>query len=451
MNMAFSKELLKTQIQNLPHSPGIYKFKNVQNKIIYIGKAKNLKHRVGSYFSSVVEPNSKTGQLVAQIHSVEVIEVKSEVEALILEAYLIGKHKPFYNIVLKDDKSFLYIEILQEKVKIDGKETLLPRVKVSRKGDIIKSSVVFGPFPNSSATRFVLRNIRRHFPYRDCSLSKFNLHNKMGKPCLYGDLGLCSAPCSKNITPAKYRGQISKIKDFLNGKSSKIISSLEKKMLIASKNQQYEEAGKLRDRLRNFNYVREKRIPANLYVEKPDLLQDLQQKSLTQLRDAIPILKEIPTRIECFDIANLGMDAVVGSMVVSLDGKLQRGLYRRFKIKTPGLKDDFARLAEVLYRRLRRGLLAEKDWEFPSLLVLDGGIPQLSVVMQVLKKMNLNYIPVIGIAKREEKLIYFDGGRFEEISLPKQSEALQLIIRMRDEAHRFAQDYHHSLRLRDIL
>lgn len=453
-------QFLKSQLQDIPQAPGVYKFKDEVGTVIYVGKAKNLRHRVGSYFQTKYSPltkgqiplasettgdyvfNSKTSRLVESITSIEVIQVKSEFEALVLEAFLIKEFKPFFNIVLKDDKSFLYIEILSE-------EELFPWLRLSRKNDLKQNSDFFGPFPSSESAKFVFKTIRKFFPYRDCSDTKFSTYSKRKKPCLYGDLGLCPSPCAGAINSRKYKSRVRGIKEFLSGESLEIILELEKKMKQASLARNYEEAAEYRDTLHKFNYVREKRIPASLYAQKPDLLQDLEHLALTQLQDSLPNLKSFPARIECYDISNLGKTWVVGSMVVAINGKLQKSLYRQFKVKG-NFSDDALRMSEVLSRRLKRGLSKEKNWDLPDLLILDGGIPQLSSARQILKNMGLEEIPLVGLTKKEEILVYFDGVKYTEITLPLGSEGQNLIIKLRDEAHRFAQSYHHKLRLNEI-
>jgi len=254
----------------------------------------------------------------------------------------------------------------------------------------------------------------------------------------------------QRITPSKYRSEISKIKNFLNGKSSKIISSLESQMRDLSKKQKYEDASEIRDILAKFNYVREKRIPADLYAQRPDLLQDLESQALIQLKESLPNLETTPTRIECYDISNLGTEDAVGSMVVAQNGRLQKSLYRRFKIKTKNLPDDSSRMAEVLFRRLKKGINAQENWDLPDLIVLDGGVPQLSLIMKVFEKLGVSHIPLVGLTKKEEILVYFNGEDYEEITLSKETEGLKLIIHLRDESHRFAQAYHHKLRMKKI-
>ncbi len=459
-------------IKGLSKSPGIYKFLSSAGEVLYVGKAKNLRTRVGSYFKTKLDARSKTCALVQNISDIDYIEVFSEIEALILEARLIKEYSPHYNIVLKDDKSFLYIEIIDEFFKIDGVKVNFPRVKVSRKPDLAKSSLRFGPFPSSKATKFVLRSLRKHFLFRDCSKSKYNSHTLLKRPCLYGDIGLCTAPCVGAISSENYFVNISHLCKFLSGQSEEILLDLQSKMEVTSRNQDYENAVKYRDLIQDFNYVREMRIPAELYEQNPDLKEDLAEKSLELLLETLPVLSVPPKRIECYDISELSGTDSVGSMVVAIDGNLVSSLYRRFKIRLVDVddwverrgrgriistKDDSAKLAEVLERRFARmkkeianngGVMG---WEKPDLVVLDGGRPQIRAGLKVLKAMDVLDVPLIGLAKKEETIVYYYQGKFSERKLKKSNEGLQLLIRLRDEAHRFAQDYHHRLRVKELL
>lgn len=436
---------LKDKVKELTTNPGIYQYKNKSGKVIYVGKAKNLKNRVNSYFNVKLDPHSKTATLVKQIHSLTYIETLSELEALILEAALIKKYQPKYNIALKDDKSYLYIVIRPNRFDLNGKKLLVPKIIAARETDLQKGDLSFGPYPHGRKATDILRILRRIIPYRDCSEGKFNKYQKLASPCLYGHIGLCQAPCSGRISPENYRKDINRIKNLLSGDSNKFILSIEKEMKKASKEEKFEDAAYYRDILSKFRYIRQKFSSAQQYIDNPYLVEDLREKALTQLKDSIPFLKDLPERIECYDISNIsGVDAV-GSMVVAINGEITKREYRRFKIKTKKTPDDFHMMSEVLTRRLK------KDWNSPDLLVLDGGKGQLSVVQEVLNDLNLD-IPMIGLAKKFETIVYIDPDtlNFVEINLDRDSEGLKLLQRLRDEAHRFAQAYHHKLRLNQI-
>lgn len=435
---------LKEKIKSLPLTPGIYIYRDIEGVVIYVGKAKRLRNRVISYFRGTLDKRTKTYALVQNIHDLETINTNSEFEALILEAELIQKYQPKYNIVLKDDKSYLYIVIRDD---MPG----LPTVLTARKTQLLDKDTVFGPFTSSSTTKYVVKALRKMFPFRDCSKSKFTKYQKQGTPCLYGHLGLCPAPCVNTyLNTHDYRKNISSIKRTLKGNTSSLLNDIEKSMVQASKNEDFEVAAHLRDILKNFEYIRRDFHSAQEYIENPYLLEDLEREYLDSLVQLLPNLKSIPQRIECYDISNISGKEAVGSMVVAIDGKIDNREYRKFKIKTKDTPDDFAMMAEVLRRRLsREGDTNGKHWGTPDLIVLDGGKGQLSAVMPVLLDLNLD-IPLVGLAKKFETIVYHDGLDYVELRYPKESPGLNLLIRLRDESHRFAQKYHHELRIKSI-
>ena len=450
-------EDVKKQVKKLPQTHGVYLFKNAQGKIIYVGKAKSLKSRVSSYFQKSLSLGLKTRMLVKNIADLEIIKTESELESLILEAELIKKYKPRYNVIYKDDKSYLYIVIRNDIVDIDGKKTKLPKILTSRKTDLKKGDVTFGPYPNATTAKRIMRTLRKIFPYRDCSGAKFGRYQKLNKPCLYGHLDLCSAPCLWGASVVDYKKEVARVRSFLSGKSSSIIKDYEKRMKEASKKREYEEAAHLRDTLKRFEYIRANFKTADKYIENPNLVEDLAECSLKDLQENIEILKDSPERIECYDISSISGQEAVGSMVVSTNGQIDKSEYKRFKVKLPPKSDDVGMMREVLGRRFSRGANStskaspktKKDWDLPDLIVLDGGKGQISGVLDIMQEKGID-IPVVGIAKRHETLIYKIDGEFKEINLPEDNGGLRLIIRLRDEAHRFAQSYHHHLRLKKI-
>jgi excinuclease ABC subunit C len=436
-------EELREKAKSLPTVPGIYKFKDDSGEIIYVGKAKVLKNRVRSYFQGNLDVTSKTYALVQRIREIEYVEALSELEALILEAELIKKFRPKYNIALKDDKSYLYIVIRNERFDMRGKKVSVPKVVTARRTDLMEKDIVFGPYPDGSTAKYIVRTIRKLFPYRDCSAAKFNRYKNLGNPCLYGYLGLCSGPCAGNISMEEYKKDIKRVKRFLSGDSSKITDTIRREMSKASKRQEFERAAELRDMLQKFDYVRQSFKTANKYIENPYLVEDLITKSLDELVANIPELQTLPQRIECYDIANISGKEAVGSMVVSTNGRLDSSEYRKFKIKLKDEPDDFGMMREVLNRLLKN------DWPVPDLIVLDGGKGQLSTILNLFEELGVS-IPIIGLAKRYETIVYRENGVFMELNLPKDNEGLKLLQRLRDEAHRFAQKYHHNLRLKKI-
>ncbi|KKS60493.1 MAG: Excinuclease ABC C subunit domain protein [candidate division WWE3 bacterium GW2011_GWB1_42_41] len=441
---------LKEKLKDLPTTPGVYIYEDAGGEIIYVGKAKNLRSRVSSYFRLNLDKSSKTFALVEKTNDMRFIEVDSELEALILEAELIKKHLPQFNISLKDDKSYLYVGIKSEKVDLDGKATNIQKIETFRKPDTTKYQYFYGPFPDGGSVKQLVRTLRKILPFRDCSVAKYNKYKKLGTPCLYGHINLCPAPCVNGsaIMPV-YKNNIKAIKSILSGKTSKLINALEKQMRSFATSENFEKAAEIRNTLNKFNYVRQSfRLPAE-YIENPYLLDDLAKSALEDLVKIVPVIKQLPTRIECYDISNISGKEAVGSMVTAINGRIDKREYKRFKIRTKNTADDFFMIREVIYRRLSHETNEKKNsWGLPSLVVLDGGKGQLSSAMEAMTKLNLD-IPMIGLAKKEETVVYYDNG-FYGINPGVDSPGMRLLINLRDESHRFAQKYHHMLRSKKI-
>jgi len=445
---------ISQKVESLPQTPGSYIFKDAGGKVIYVGKAKNLKSRVKSYFSVSIPSDFKTAELVSKINDLEFIKVGSEFEALILEAELIKKYRPKYNIVLKDDKSRIYIVIRDDIISILGKKYKLPKVITARKPDLRDSDIVFGPYPNNVVVRKILTTSRKIFPFRDCNYTKFAKYRKIGSPCLYGHMGICPSPClvSEPSDLSSYKKNIFGLKKILSGNATGLIKNIKRKMQIYSQNEKFEEAAVYRDLLDKFYFVQKTFREAEEYINNPYLIDDINKKSLEEIKDFLPFLKNLPRRIECYDISNISGKEAVGSMVVSINGSIDKSEYKRFKIKFKKTPDDFGMMYEVLYRRLKRELPGSdmKSWGVPDLIVVDGGKPQVSSASDVLRDLEI-LVPVVGIAKKYETLVYKEGKDFIEKTFPKDSLGMKLIIKLRDESHRFAQSYHHLLRKKSLL
>lgn len=411
-----------SEYKKLPSFPGVYIFRDKEKVVIYVGKAINLRNRVSSYFQKNVE-SAKTRALVESIVQIDFIEVTSDIEALLLEAKLIKQHQPFYNARLKDDKDYLYIIFSSEE---------FPKVTTGRKRDIVTASEYFGPFTTARATRDTLRLARKIFPFRT------NCRPNSGKACLSYHLGLCPGVCVGLITKSQYRKNLRKLKKFLNGETTFLLSRLRKEMVIAAKKQSYEEAGNIRDKISAIERTTKRYEEVDKYLDGPEALEGVYQLQLEELAKYLG-LKETPSRIECYDISNIQGTSSVGSMVVLVNGKINKDEYRRFKIKTVSGINDPASMAEVIGRRFHN------DWEWPDLLVVDGGRTQLNAAVVVLTELKIN-IPVIGLAKRNEEI--YRVGEKQVLRFPKNSPALLLVQRIRDEAHRFAITYHRKLRSR---
>lgn len=549
-------EKLKESLKLLPSLPGCYIYYNSDNEIIYVGKAKILKRRVKSYFNRKHHDSVKVNILVSQIDHLEYIITNTEVEALILESHLIKKHKPRYNILLKDDKKYPYFLITDED---------FPRIQIVRKRNINpEKGKYYGPYTNIRAMHSTLDFLKKIFPLRQCKTPKFK-----NRPCLYYHIGKCLAPCQNMVTSKEYKAIVQQAELFLSGKQTELMKQLMEQIQKYSDTEQFEKAARLRDsyfdlqktlekqkvvyentklnediislqhedgilaivimmiregRLidkKDFTYEVEEedkteffetffkeyyntlslefpdRIVSNeleavgnkaLYEEWLEIisgkkvkisygksvqgkeLQSLADKNaqvildnaklskMSKIRDDFnqigSYLKEklklnnFPYRMECYDISHIQGTNTVASMVTFINGLSKKSEYRKFKVKsTEGKPDDFLSMKEVLTRRLSR--LGEKGWDKPDLIIIDGGKGQLSSVMQIVKEMGITGIDFVSLAKRQEEV--FLPHCSKSILLPRESSALFLIQRIRDEAHRFAITYHRNLRSKNSL
>jgi len=413
--------MIKTAIQDIiktiPLTSGVYLMKNSSGKVIYIGKAVSLRKRVQSYFRKTQGGRTKTDLLVSQIDDIDYIETDSEAEALILEASLIKKYDPKYNIELKDDKSYPLIEINDE---------IFPRITVERPHKRKKSSDYYGPYVNPGLIREALTIIRRIFPFRTCNPFP-------DKECLDYHIGLCDAPCIEKISKKEYAKNVRNVCLILEGKRDVLYRKLKREMESLASTQKFEQAAKVRDQLRAIGALYSGTKDVNYYKEAEQL-----QRALN--------LPRLPERIETFDISNIMGQQAVGSMVAFLCGKPDKSNYRRFRIKDVQGIDDFRMIAEVVKRRYRR--LRNDGSAFPDLIVIDGGKGQLSAAVAELQKLEVD-IPIVSLAKREEEI--FAPKKRDAIRLSSNSLGLQLLQRMRDEAHRFAISYHRKLRTKGTL
>ena len=546
---------------SIPDTPGSYQFKDAHGRVIYVGKAKSLRSRLSNYFQKNLPV--RTAQMVATAETVEWIQVRNEVEALMLEYSLIKQHRPRFNVRLVDDKSYPYLAVT---VSDDW-----PRPMVMR-GARKKGVRYFGPYGNAYAIRETLDLLIRTFPLRTCSDNKFNHHQKLGRPCLLFHIEKCSGPCVGEVTREDYQGYTEELLQFLDGDTEEVVVNLDTRMRKAANELEFEQAARLRDRLTSVNKAIERqqmvadrnedidvfgvsddeleaavqvfhvrkgrvvgrkgfvldkvedldahqltgRILEGFYAEPPPIGMpktvlvpndpddvDLYEQWLSGLRgSAVSVrvprrgekrslqetvtgnakeelvrhrlrrasdhnsrakalnelqehlgLPEPPLRIECYDMSHIQGSDYVGSMVVMEDGLPKKSEYRRFKIKSGQGNDDFMAMEEVLTRRLtayltdRERPVAERG-KFsypPQLLLVDGGKGQLGVAVRVLQDLGLDEeIPVASLAKRFEEV--FVPGLADPITIPRQSEGLYMLQRMRDESHRFAISFHRELR-----
>ena len=557
----------------IPELPGSYQFKDVHGRVIYVGKASNLRQRLSNYFQDPSQLHPRTAQMVATAETVEWMTVRNEVEALILEFSLIKQHHPRFNVRLRDDKSYPFLAVTTDEQ--------WPRAVVMR-GRTRKGTRYFGPYPHAYAIRDTLDLLLRTFPIRTCSPGKFNQHNKLGRPCLLFHIEKCSGPCVGEVSADAYAGLVKEFCDFLDGDTDEVIAKLQDDMNKAAAALEYEKAARLRDRLQSVAkaiekqqivgeksedidligiaqdeleaaiqifYVRKGRVVGrkgfildkvedlsqsglidriieSLYGDEPVLgvpkmvlvpdlpiaiatyeewlsfqrgskveiripqrgdkreLHELvtrnaseefvrhrmkrsadhnaRSRALTELQDLLG-LPEAPLRIECYDMAHLQGTDYVGSMVVLEDGLPAKREYRRFKVKEVPGNDDYAAMEEVLTRRFT-AYIEEREQPIetdeltqqqkprskkfvypPQLLLVDGGKGQLAVAERVLKNLGLDHeIPVASLAKRFEEV--FIPGQSDPVEVPRGSDALFMLQRIRDEAHRFANSFHRELR-----
>jgi excinuclease ABC subunit C len=549
---------------SIPDAPGSYQFKDGRGRVIYIGKAKSLRSRLSNYFQAPSSLPPRTAQMVQTAATVEWIQVRNDVEALMLENTLIKQHQPRFNVRLRDDKSYPFLA-----VTVDDE---WPRAMVMR-GRKRKGVRYFGPYGHAYAIRETLDLLLRTFPIRTCSDNKLGRHQRLGRPCLLFHIEKCSGPCVGEVTPEEYERLVDELLEFLDGDTDAIVAKLETQMTEAADALEFERAARLRDRLSSVQraiekqqmvvdkgedldviglagddleaavqvfYVRKGRVVGRkgfvldkaedltdaelidrvlegLYADEPPLgvpkqvlvpeassdpalyeewlsdfrgsrvavrvpqrgdkrvlLETVTQnareefnrhrlkraadhnsraKALRELQDVLR-LPEAPLRIECYDMSHIQGSDYVGSMVVLEDGLPNKAEYRRFKIKGVAGNDDFAAMEEVLTRRLTAYLadrdrpVSESPGKFaypPQLLLVDGGKGQLGVAERVVAELGLTEeIPIASLAKRFEE-VYLPGSS-DPVRIPRQSEALYLLQRIRDEAHRFAITYHRELR-----
>jgi excinuclease ABC subunit C len=554
-------DALKVLIKEFPTTSGVYLMKNALGKVIYVGKAKSLRARVRSYFNPAnQEASLKTRHLVNQIHHIDYMLTQSEVEAFLLEASLIKKFRPRYNIRLKDDKSYPYIRCSWDHD--------FPRLSLARRVAQDKS-LYFGPYTSSMAVRETLRFLERTFKIRDCTDSFFKNRTR---PCIAYQMGHCSAPCVNLISEEEYRKDVQAALDFLKGRSAKLMKELQVNMKQAAKEERFEAAAKLRDALGAMERIWEKQIVVSLkkeidqdivafvgdprgtlvetlhvragrvigtrphflpkldpnapgeeiqewltsflnqyYAENfvPDeillsvsiggdivkllkavlferfgktprievatgqegkkLLEMAQQNAQSHFNDIVSKrdhqlqglgqiqqrfgLQELPKRIECYDISHFQGTENVASQVVFEDGVPKKEDYRRYKLRTFEGSNDFAAMKEVLSRRFQH-----TEYDDPQLIVVDGGKGQLSMAVQALKEVGRTDVPVVGLAKartkgefseselRSTEERFFLPGRQNPLTFPSNSAAFQILVGIRDEAHRFAINYHRKLR-----
>jgi excinuclease ABC subunit C len=420
-----------------PTGPGVYLFQDKAGRVIYIGKAKNLRSRAGSYFLAAAAHDQRTANLVREAYDIDFIETESQVDALLMEARLVKDTQPKFNRDLRDDKSFPYLQITTHED--------FPRVEVTREP---RSSGVklYGPFANAGALRGAVQALQKVFKFRTCSLDieADDERWRWFRPCLLASINQCTAPCNFRIGKDEYRKDIKRLRMFLEGNRKKLLGEMRAEMAEASAARKFEQAARLRDEIDSLEKLNERgEIETH---EQPEVFYIDPKKGLAGLQKIFK-LETRPRNIEGVDIAHLGGTETVASLVQFLDGLPFKPGYRRFRIRDVEGIDDYASIREVVARRYRK-LRADGD-VFPDVLLVDGGLGQLRRAMEAFEKLKIQPPLVLSLAKKEE-LVYVMN-RSKPLRLSRRSYALRLLQYVRDEAHRFAQHYHHLLRRKRTL
>jgi excinuclease ABC subunit C len=434
-------ETIREKIKSFPAGPGLYFMKDSGDKVLYIGKAKNLRSRVASYFQPAVDLTASRGpkivEMLCKVETVDILETPNEVDAVLKEARLVKDIRPPYNTDLIDDKTFPYLEIT-------GREDF-PGVYITRKPRQ-KGSRLFGPFASAKDLRAVLVVLQKIFRFRTCNLniSEDDSKRRFFRPCLLYSIKQCTAPCGAKIDRHEYQKIIRDLVKFLLSKRSTILRQLKRQMAEASGAFEYEKAAMFRDRIRLIERLDRRGTPDENV--QPEVFAADPTEALIKLRELLQ--RAEPVRIiEGIDVANIAGAEAVGSLVKFIDGKPFKSGYRRFKIKTVEGIDDYAMIAEVVKRRYKYALRGEELW--PDLVLIDGGLGHLRAAEKALREMKAPDITIASIAKREED-IYLQG-KSKPLKLAANSPVRKLLQYVRDEAHRFAQHYHHILRSKKIL
>ncbi|MCC6417504.1 MAG: excinuclease ABC subunit UvrC [Gemmataceae bacterium] len=429
------------KVKAFPTTPGVYLMKDAQGRVAYVGKAKNLRSRAATYFTKAAAEDHRTRDLVTAITDIDFIPADTEVDALLLEARLIKDIQPRFNIDLKDDKTFPYLQI---RVRED-----FPRVEFTR-SPRRRGVKLYGPFTSAKSLRAAIQVLQRIFQFRTCSLD-INANDERWRwfrPCILHSIRQCTAPCNFRVTREEYRRQVRALRLVLEGKKGKLIAEMEQQMKEAAAALQFERAARLRDEMTALQ-----RLSLRGEVDKdvqPEVFPIEPKKGLVGLRKVLG-LRATPRAIEGVDIAHLSGDDMVASLVSFVDGLPFKPGYRRYRIKSVQGVDDFASIREVVTRRFRRersrgpaDTLGESEQVFPDVLLIDGGKGQLHAALDAFQLLGVEPPCLISLAKRAEEI--YRPGETEPLRLSRHSAALRLLQYVRDEAHRFAQHYHKILR-----
>ena len=417
-------DALAKKLKTLPGEPGVYFHKSASGEVIYVGKAASLKNRVRQYFQKSRLRDSKTDALVAEIVDTEWITVETELDALFLESEMIKRYKPRYNVLLRDDKSQLYVRVpLQD---------AYPSVTFTR-GPLDDGATYFGPYYNGWAVKKALRYLRRAFPY--------SVHETMPKRlCLQYHIGLCPGVEAQMISSSDYKEILKKLIRYLKGERKAIMCEIERDMQSAAKSHDFERAAKLRNRLRDL-----KELQRQIVFGDREFMDISKDQGLAGLKTLLG-LPDVPRRIEGYDISHMNGTNNVASMVVATNGLADKSQYRKFRMQLPG-NNDTGHMREAITRRLKH----LDDWGRPDLIIIDGGVPQVGAVADLLRAQN---IPFVGRNKsgdhshsaRVRLVIPREEGGYETVELEANSHVAKLIARLDNESHRFAVSYHSTLK-----
>ncbi len=425
------------RVREFPQSPGVYLLKDAAGRVIYVGKATNLRARAANYFLKQAAEEPRTAYWVHEICDADYIECESEVDALLVESRLIKDVQPKHNKELKDDKTFPYLMITTRED--------FPRVEVTREPRD-KGVKLYGPFANAGSLRGAIQVLQRIFKFRTCSL-EIEEHDprwQWFRPCLLASIQQCTAPCNLRISKEDYRHDIRRLQLFLEGGKSRLLQQMYGEMKQAADALDFEKAARLRDEIHMLETL-DKRGELETHVQ-PEVFFIDPKKGLAGLRKVLK-LPTTPRTIEGVDIAHLGGDQTVASLVQFIDGLPFKPGYRRYKIRGVSGIDDFRSIHEVVARRFQH--LSDEGELFPDLLLIDGGKGQLSAALAAFAERRITPPVVLSLAKREEEIYLPD--RSEPLRLSRHAYALRLLQYVRDEAHRFAQHYHHILRRKRTL
>ncbi len=426
------RDALKEKVASLPTSPGVYLMRDDKGRVLYIGKAKSLRDRVSSYFHAAADLAPKIRAMVAHVTDIEHLLAESEVDALLMEARLVKDIQPKYNTDLKDDKSRPLLAI--------SKEEDFARVVVTREMDRAKFTYV-GPFGSASDLRAAVRILQGVFKFRTCELDirEGDDKRRFYRPCILWNIKMCTAPCAAHIPKEKYAEDIASFRKFLQGGRRELLAELEAKMKAAAERLDYEAAASYRNQVTAIRRLAERGTLADIH--EGEVVPVDPRQSLASLQEILGLMAP-PRTIEGMDIAHLMGDEMVGSLVSFVDGMPFKGGYRRFKIKGVEGIDDYASMREVVRRRFTR--LVEEEQVFPDVLLIDGGLGHRNAVLEEFSAQGIAPPFVAAIAKHEGDHLFV--GAEEPLTPDPHAPGFRLLQYVRDEAHRFAQHYHHLLR-----